>query len=221
MTRRSWLSTLAWVLVACGDPQPAATPRPSEPADPLATIDPPSREPIAAPPIERPEPALELGPALEAGPDARRRTLLALLSDGKQAELLPLADVDPGASFDPDRVDELAPRIGVPRVMTPPPSVEGDLDREVVRRVTRAHTNEVRRCYDAALGDAPRTSGRVVLDYSITSEGRVSVVAVTTDTLNDDEVSTCMARRLKSWRFPKPGDRKPVAVSQEFGFEAG
>jgi hypothetical protein len=219
VTRWSWMSTLA--LVACGDPQPAATPRPSERAEPPATIEPPTREPIAAPPIDRPEPTLELGPALEAGPDARRRTLLALLSDGKQAELLPLADVDPGASFDPDRVDDLAPRLGVPRVMTPSPSVEGDLDREVVRRVTRAHINEVRLCYDAALGDAPRTSGRVVLDYSITSEGRVSVVAVTTDTLNDDEVSTCMTKRLKSWRFPKPGDRKPVTVSQEFGFDPG
>lgn len=92
----------------------------------------------------------------------------------------------------------------VPRVRQPKAHVEGTLDQDIVRRIMRAHINEVRHCYHQGLTRNPELRGRVEVAYSISDEGRVLTSIVKESSVGDPTVGECMARAVKRWRFPRP-----------------
>src|SRR5690606_7250695 len=51
----------------------------------------------------------------------------------------------------------------VPMVRMAKAEVKGNLDQDIVRRVVRAHINEVRSCYSRGLARDPALAGRVVI----------------------------------------------------------
>jgi Ca-activated chloride channel homolog len=92
----------------------------------------------------------------------------------------------------------------VPKVRLSQAKVTGALDRDVIRRVVRAHVNEVRHCYDQGLVKDPALTGRVSIAFTIDGKGNVSVAAVKETTLADATVGTCIAKAAKRWKFPAP-----------------
>ncbi|MBL9020237.1 MAG: energy transducer TonB [Myxococcales bacterium] len=81
------------------------------------------------------------------------------------------------------------------------PTVKGELDRDIVRRVFRRHSNELRYCYEKQLALAPKLRGLLVIKLVIDAEGKVTSASASGV---HKEVEACAAARARTWLFPKP-----------------
>jgi Ca-activated chloride channel family protein len=104
-------------------------------------------------------------------------------------------------------------------VRTEPPSLVGELEPGVVAREVRARLGAIKACYERSLQRDPALSGRLVLRWTITSEGKVQSVDVASDTLAAPVVSDCVRSLVLRWRFPVPS-RGSVEVVVPFLFAA-
>ena len=96
---------------------------------------------------------------------------------------------------------------------------QGSISREAVARVINEHLGEVQYCYERALLKKPGLKGKLVLEWRISTSGRVSRVRQKMSSIPSSEVSTCIIRKLKKWRFPKPRGGV-VVVSYPFIFSS-
>ena len=103
-----------------------------------------------------------------------------------------------------------------PRVSMATPSVGAGLDKDIVRRIVRAHINEVRSCYAAGLVRSPSLAGRVEIDFTISAKGKVDSATVASSTLADARVGECIAKATKRWTFPQP---KTASVAVTYPYE--
>lgn len=208
---------LLLALAACDAPAP-------EPVPPTAPV---PVAPPASPPPASPAPVASTAPPSPSDdPATRRQTALALLSDGRGAAALPLVDTSPGLEYDPRLADKLTPReyldrMRMPLVRQAKSTVVGPLDKDIIRRVVRAHINEIRRCYNQGLALEPTLAGRVVVEFTVRGDGSVRDSAVTSSTINDADVDACLAAAPRRWRFPRPERDEPVTVAYPFVFEPG
>ncbi|AKQ68764.1 Alpha-amylase [Myxococcus hansupus] len=83
-------------------------------------------------------------------------------------------------------------------------STQGTVDREAVARVINSHLNEVHGCYERALLKDPGLAGKVVLEWTIGTNGRVVAAKTKSSTLRNASVESCILSNLKSWTFPSP-----------------
>lgn len=90
----------------------------------------------------------------------------------------------------------------VPQARIAKETFSGNIDKEVIRRVVRAHINEVRGCYDQGLARKPNLTGRVAIQFTIGPGGNVPASAVAESSLDDGATEQCIARAVKRWRFP-------------------
>lgn len=111
----------------------------------------------------------------------------------------------------------------VPQVRLGRTEVSPGLDRDIVRRIVRAHVNEVRSCYTAGLTKAPELGGRVTIAFEIAASGKVSSSKVEEDALEpaDGSVSACIAKTVERWAFPKPKGASSVSVVYPFDLAPG
>ncbi|HLT37358.1 MAG TPA: DUF2330 domain-containing protein [Enhygromyxa sp.] len=110
-----------------------------------------------------------------------------------------------------------APGRQVPRIRLGLPTVVGMEDKDVIRRIVRAHLDEVRSCYDAGLVANASLAGRMVVEFTIGGEGKVSSATVGESTLADPSVEQCVAKAVERWTYPKP--RGGDVVEVQFPFE--
>jgi hypothetical protein len=101
--------------------------------------------------------------------------------------------------------------------------VGAGLDRYAVRRIVRAHINDVRRCYNRGIERHPKLAGRVVIAFEISGTGKVSSSAVKATTLEpvDEEVPGCIAEAVERWTFPEPSTSATVSVVYPFQLSPG
>ncbi|MBZ5709179.1 AgmX/PglI C-terminal domain-containing protein [Nannocystis pusilla] len=97
---------------------------------------------------------------------------------------------------------------------------EGSLDKDLIRRVVRAHIPEIRACYNEGLARKPELAGKLTVDFMIGTDGHVSSSEVQGSTLADATVEGCIEATVMNWLFPKP-DGGVVKVSYPFAFEPG
>ena len=109
----------------------------------------------------------------------------------------------------------------VPQVRQGKANVQGALDRDIIRRIVRAHINEVRHCYNEGLARAPELAGRVTVQFTITGVGKVGASVVEESTLGDSVTGSCIAKAVKRWQFPKPRGGGSVIVSYPFVLAPG
>ena len=110
----------------------------------------------------------------------------------------------------------------VPKVRVSKAKVKGPLSEDIIRRIVRAHINEVRYCYNSALRGNPNNHGKLAVNFVIDASGKVPVATVASrdDTLSES-VGTCVAKAIKRWKFPKPTGGDNVVVEYPFIFQAG
>jgi TonB family protein len=108
-----------------------------------------------------------------------------------------------------------------PQVRQATAEVQGALDKDIIRRIVRAHINEVRACYNTGLAKNPNLEGRVAVSFVITGTGTVGSAAVQESTVKDGEVGKCIAKAVKRWKFPKPQGGGNVIVSYPFNLSPG
>ncbi|MEM7157159.1 MAG: AgmX/PglI C-terminal domain-containing protein [Myxococcota bacterium] len=109
----------------------------------------------------------------------------------------------------------------VPRVRQAKAKVVGSLDKDIIRRIVRAHINEVRSCYNKGLTKDPTLEGRVAINFVITSAGKVGSSVVEADSMGDPQVAKCIAKAVKRWKFPKPRGGGNVIVTYPFVMSPG
>jgi hypothetical protein len=95
----------------------------------------------------------------------------------------------------------------------------GLLPMEAVRKVVDEHISEVQECYENGLIRNPGLSGKLVVEWTIGLNGRVSKVGTKVATLQSNAVSECIIGRLKNWQFPRPSGGT-VVVSYPFIFKS-
>jgi Ca-activated chloride channel family protein len=93
----------------------------------------------------------------------------------------------------------------VPQVRQGKATVTGSLDRDIIRRIVRAHINEVRDCYEQALAKDPNVAGRMVLKITVNAAGKVGTAEITEDQLGH-EAGKCIIEAAEKWTFPKGVD---------------
>lgn len=122
-------------------------------------------------------------------------------------------------------VEVTPPRIPSVQLDADPPSpsatIEGGLDKKIIRRIVRAHVNEVRYCYNQGLTRDPDLGGRVMVSFIIEGNGEVGNSTVASSTLGDTEVSECIAEAVARWKFPKSPEGQNVRITYPFVLEPG
>lgn len=198
---------LLTVALACEAPAPAPVQAPTarELAPPVAVQTPDKAPALAPPPAPAEAPLAGVGPGGAEGRAPRRQAVLDLLSDGRSAGALELVAANPDHPFDDGLAERLSPKTivhGVPEVAQRAHSLDGPLDKEIVRRIVRAHINEVRYCYNQGLAEDDGLAGRVTIDFEILPGGSVSTAVVGKSTLPDPAVNACIATAARRWKFP-------------------
>ncbi len=95
-------------------------------------------------------------------------------------------------------------------------TIKGALDKDVIRRVVRAHINEVRNCYNQGLARDPNLQGRVAIQFQIGGSGKVPMAVVQKSSVKDERVGNCIAKSVRRWKFPRPRDGGMVLVTYPF-----
>lgn len=104
----------------------------------------------------------------------------------------------------------------VPRVRETGADVNGALSAEAIRRVVRRHLAEVRFCYEQGLQQNPSMEGRVTVSWIISPSGAVQSSNVTSTTLGNGRVESCISNAVRRWTFPQPDGGGMVGVNYPF-----
>lgn len=96
--------------------------------------------------------------------------------------------------------------------------VEGGLDRSVIDEYIKRHRAQLSACYTRQLQGNPSLSGRVATRFVISGTGRVSQAGVTSSSINNPKVESCVIGVLKDIVFPEPLGGGVVEVDYPFSF---
>lgn len=82
---------------------------------------------------------------------------------------------------------------------------QGTLSREEIQKVVRSLIGKIQYCYEKQLRTNSGLAGKVVLEWTIKTSGRVGVVKTGRGTtLKSSAAISCMQKKLKGAQFPKP-----------------
>ena len=111
----------------------------------------------------------------------------------------------------------------VPRINTGQAQIDGDspghLDAGQLTREVKSRLGALRACYERSLKRNPSLTGKLLLHLTITPAGTVSSVDLTSDSLDDSELATCVRSSALRWRFPAP-DGGSLEASFPFVFQS-
>jgi TonB family protein len=95
----------------------------------------------------------------------------------------------------------------------------GSLDKELIRKVIQANRAQIRYCYESMLNRFPKLGGKVAVKFVITATGTVASSSVAQSTAGNAELETCVAGRVRTWKFPEPKGGGVVVVTYPFIFK--
>ncbi len=99
------------------------------------------------------------------------------------------------------------------------PEVDGNLDQKAVARSIKRRLGAIKACYNRELKRNPDLKGKIVVRFTIETNGRVGQIFVVSNTMGNDKVANCIINKMRRWRFPRPSGG-PVGVSFPFVFSA-
>jgi hypothetical protein len=90
--------------------------------------------------------------------------------------------------------------------------------KERIRAALAARQDEVKACYQQALGNAAPSPGRVVVTLIFNRDGRVIQAQVDEATVHDERIESCITDHAYAWSLPKPTPPGVVTVSYPYSF---
>ncbi|MCP3143670.1 adventurous gliding motility protein GltG [Pyxidicoccus xibeiensis] len=99
------------------------------------------------------------------------------------------------------------------------PEVMGSLDKELIRKVIHMNRGQIRYCYESLLNRFPKLGGKVAVKFVITATGSVATSSVAQSTAGNADLETCVAGRVRTWKFPEPKGGGVVVVTYPFIFK--
>lgn len=130
-------------------------------------------------------------------------------SRGRSGEVI--GDTDGGLTAKEDHDISVAIDTGV--------AIVGALDPDIIRRVVREHSPQVRYCYEKELNVSPGLSGKIAVRWMIGPDGKVTSASITDSSMNSAAVEACLKNRVMTWRFPSPRGGGSVVVNYPFLFK--
>jgi hypothetical protein len=97
--------------------------------------------------------------------------------------------------------------------------VRGHLSRDAIAKVVRKHLREIQYCYEKNLMLNSKLAGKLIMEWTITISGSVSVVKTKSNTMQTPAVAMCVSAKIKRWKFPRPKGGI-VVVSYPFIFNS-
>lgn len=93
------------------------------------------------------------------------------------------------------------------------PEVESaDVNREALASYVRTRKSAIQGCYERELKRSPTLKGKVVVRFTIGTNGRASDIEIEENTLGSEAVASCIKTVIRGWNFPfKPPSEVPVA----------
>lgn len=98
--------------------------------------------------------------------------------------------------------------------------VSGGLDRDIIAEVIKSELGQIRYCYERQLSGNPDLYGKVMIRFTIGSEGLVVEQKIGQTTLKSADVEGCILRRVARWKFPTPKGGTNVLVTYPFLFKS-
>ena len=106
----------------------------------------------------------------------------------------------------------------VPAMSLGTPTVNGSLDKAIVRRYLKRVGPRLKYCYEKALLAQPALQGTVSAAFTIAADGKV---ASSTATGIDAAIGSCVGDVVRAIEFPRPPDGAPVDVRFGLTFTYG
>ncbi|MCZ7585645.1 MAG: AgmX/PglI C-terminal domain-containing protein [Deltaproteobacteria bacterium] len=97
------------------------------------------------------------------------------------------------------------------------PEFEGSISPKVLIGVIQNNLGGVRSCYERYLKFNANISGRLYVEISVGTDGKVANVKILDDTLNYGDLTDCIVKKIYVWKFPPP-DGGPFKFSYPFNF---
>jgi len=108
---------------------------------------------------------------------------------------------------------DVAGETGILVVHVPAPSAQktaASLGRpQEIDRQVRGAGKAIKACYADGLARRPDLEGTVLLKFEVSSDGRLAPVEVSSSTLDDESVESCLRAIVQKWRLP-PGEPTTV-----------
>jgi TonB family protein len=94
------------------------------------------------------------------------------------------------------------------------------VDKDALNKFVKFRLRSVQSCYEKELRLNPTLKGKIVVRFTVTTQGRVGDASIDSDSMHAENVSSCIVRLIKTWIFPfKP--EEDVPVSFPFVFQPG
>lgn len=93
---------------------------------------------------------------------------------------------------------------------------EGSLTKEEIEAVIRANLAQIKWCYEKNLQGNRQLSGRVLSDFVIGTNGRVTSSNIAQSTLGSPSTEKCISDAVSRWKFPLPRGGGVVTVKYPF-----
>jgi len=99
------------------------------------------------------------------------------------------------------------------------PDYKSPYEQNQVRNTIVKNNPRIQECYfkHLEIQDAV-TSGRVVVDWHISSSGEVISPAIVSSTMNDKSMDECIIGHLMTFKFPAPPSDKPIYTTFTYMF---
>jgi hypothetical protein len=97
----------------------------------------------------------------------------------------------------------------------------GNIDKALIDEVVKRHLSQIRYCYQRELVHNPALGGKIVVKFTIGSDGLVTSAAPRTSSLGNSAVEQCIAGRFLRMSFPAPMGGGMAIVSYPFLFSPG
>jgi hypothetical protein len=194
----SILPPLATLALACAAPSPGSPEQAKDAVAPPAATEQAS---AAAAPSEPPAAEAEE----EAAPAEARKDSAVLGPDAAPPAPAPARAPSPG---DADRSQS--------RLDIAVPSINGGLNRDIIRRIASTHADDIRDCHGRALASMPELAGQLVVELWTNERGRVTNAELTGDTAVTDRVGQCVIELAMGWSFADAGGEGSFKLSLDF-----
>ena len=97
--------------------------------------------------------------------------------------------------------------------------LDGEIDSKAVKRILQRRGKMFQQCYETALKSNSKLKGKIVIEFTINSRGKVSDASAVKDSVGGG-VGKCVVSAMKRIRFPKPDDGE-VTIQNSFVFQPG
>jgi hypothetical protein len=85
------------------------------------------------------------------------------------------------------------------------PSINGGLNRDIIRRTASTHADDIRDCHGRALASLPDLGGKLIVELWLDERGRVTNAELTGDDVLTDRIGQCVIALAMGWTFADAG----------------